>query len=87
MAILADERVSQSFSFHRCFIKRGADLLCMYDFMLKSCTWLAAKCPGHEFLIMMDNVNIHKHPTIIHLIHSHGHGVCFEHHTGIVMAL
>jgi hypothetical protein len=77
MAILGDERVGQSFSFHRCLMKGGTDQLCFYDFMLKLCNWLVANHPGCEFMIRMDNLNICKHPIIIHLIYSHGHCVVF----------
>ncbi len=75
MAILGDERVGQSFLFHKCYTKGGTDLLCFDDFMLKLCNWLAANCLGHEFLIRMDNLNIHKHPMMIDLIYFCGHRV------------
>ncbi len=34
MAILGDEMVGQSFSFHKCYTNGGADLLRSFDFML-----------------------------------------------------
>jgi hypothetical protein len=60
----------QSFLFHKCYTKGGTDLLYFFDFTLKLCNWLAANRPGHQLLITMDNLNIHKHPMIIHLIYS-----------------
>jgi hypothetical protein len=56
----------------------GADLLHFFDFMLELCNWLAANHPVCQFLFTMDNLNIHKHPMIIHLIYSHGHRVVFR---------
>jgi hypothetical protein len=49
-----------------------------YDFMLKLCNWLVANHPGSEFLITIDNLNIHKDPMIIHFIYSRGHRVVFQ---------
>jgi hypothetical protein len=77
MAISGDERDGHSFLFHKCYTKGGMDLLRFFDFMLELCDWLAANCPGHQFLFTMDNLNIHKHPMIIHLIYSRGHCVVF----------
>ena len=79
IAILGDERVGHSFSFHSiCCTNGGVDLFCFYDFMLELCDWLVENCPGHEFLIMMDNLNIHKHPMIMHLMYFCRHHVVFR---------
>jgi hypothetical protein len=78
IANLGDERYCQSFSFHKCYTKGGADLLRFFDFMLDLCDWLATNHPGHQFLITIDNLNIHKHPMIIHLIYFRGHRVVFH---------
>jgi hypothetical protein len=78
MAILGDERDGHSFSFHKYYTKGGTDLLCIFDSMLKLCNWLAVNRPGHQFLFIMDNLNIHKHPMIIHFIYSRGHRVVFR---------
>jgi hypothetical protein len=67
MAILGDERDGHSFS-----------LMFFFDFMLELCNWLVVNHPGHQFLFPVDNLNIHKHPMIIHLIYSRSHRVVFR---------
>ena len=78
MAISGDERAGQSFSFHRCYTEGGTDLWRFYNFMLELCNWLDAHRPGRYFLFTMDNLNIHKHPVILDLIHVRGHRVIFR---------
>ncbi len=78
MAISGDERDGHSFLLHKCYNKGGTDLLCFFDFMLKFCNWLAVNHPGCQFLFTMDNLNIHKHLMIIHLIYSRAHCVVFR---------
>jgi hypothetical protein len=43
--------------------------------MMELCNWLEANQPGQDFLFTLDNLNIHKHPFILNLIHECGH--CF----------
>jgi hypothetical protein len=78
MAILGDERVGQSFSFLKSYTKGGTNLLRFFNFMLKLCNWLVANHPGRQILSTMDNLNIYKHPMIIHLLYSRGHCVVFQ---------
>jgi hypothetical protein len=54
------------------------DLLRFFDFMLELCNWLAANRPGCHFLFTMGNLNIHKHPMILHFIYSCGHCAVFH---------
>ena len=46
--------------------------------MLELCDWLDAHRPGRLFLFTMDNLNIHKHPVILDLIHGRNHRVIFR---------
>jgi hypothetical protein len=77
MAISGNERGGHSFLFNKCYTEGGTDLLCFFNFMLGLCDWLVANHPKRQFLFTMDNLNIHKHWMIIHLIYSHGHHVVF----------
>ena len=77
MVILGDERVGEAFSFHRCYTEGGTNLWHFYNYMLELCNWLAANQPGWDFLFTMDNLNIHKHPVIFHLIYLRRHRVVF----------
>ena len=73
MAISGDERAGQAFSFHRTYTEGGTDQLRFYNYMLKLCNWLNANRNGRSFLFTMDNLNLHKHPMMINMIHSRGH--------------
>ena len=77
MSISGDERAGQTFSFHRCYTEGGTDLLQLFNFMLELCDWLDAHRPGRSFLFTMDNLNIHKHPVILNLIHGRNHRMIF----------
>ena len=77
MSISGDERAGQTFSFHRCYTEGGTDLWRFFNFMLELCDWLDAHRPGRSFLFTMDNLNIHKHPVILNLIHGRNHRVIF----------
>ena len=78
MAISGDKQAGQSLSFHRCYTEGGTDLWRFFNFMLELCDWLDAHRPGSSFLFTMDNLNIHKHPVILDLIHGHEHRVIFR---------
>ena len=77
MAISGDERVGQAFSFHRCFVEGGTDLFRFYNFLLELFDWLDENRPWRLFLLTMDNLNIHCHPAVLHLIVERGHRVVF----------
>jgi hypothetical protein len=77
MAISGNERVGQAFSFHRCFTEGGTDLFRFYNFLLELFDWLDQNLPGRSFLLTMDNLNIHRHPVVLHLIAQRGHRVVF----------
>ena len=77
MAISGDEREDQAFSFHRCFIEGGTDLFRFYNFLLELFDWLDENRPWRSFLLTMDNLNIHCHPAVLHLIVERGHRVVF----------
>ncbi len=55
----------------------GTNLWCFYNFMMELCNWLEANRPGQDVLFTMDNLNIHKHPSIFNLIHERGHHFVF----------
>ena len=77
MSISGNERAGQTFSFHRCYTEGGTDLWRSFNFMLELCDWFDAHRPGRSFLFTMDNLNIHKHPVILNLIHGCNHCVIF----------
>ena len=76
MAISGDERATQTFSFHRCYTEGGTDLWQFFNFTLELCDWLDAHRLGRSFT--MDNLNIHKHPVILNLIHEHNRRMIFR---------
>jgi hypothetical protein len=78
MVISGDKREGESFSFHRCFIEGGTDLFRFYNFLFELFDWLDANRPGRSFLLTMDNLNIHCHPAMLHLIADRGHRVVFR---------
>jgi hypothetical protein len=78
MAISGDEREDHAFSFHRCFVEGGTDLFWFYTFLLELFDWLNENRPGRSFLLTMDNLNIHCHPAVLHLIAERGHQVVFR---------
>jgi hypothetical protein len=73
MAISGDEWADQAFSFHRCYTKGNTDLWRFYSFIDDFCCWLAANQPGRQFLFTMDNLNLHRSPIAMILIHSYEH--------------
>ena len=66
------------FSYHRMYSEGGTDLNRFYNFMVGFINYLDANYPGRRFVFTMDNLNIHKHPMVLHLIQSHGHGIVFR---------
>jgi hypothetical protein len=78
MAISGDERDGQAFSFYMCFVEGGTDLFRFYNFLSELFDWLDVNRPGRSFLLTMDNLNIHRHPAVLHLIADRGHRVVFR---------
>ena len=78
MAISGDERVGEAFSFHRTYTEGGTNQWRFYNYMLELCDWLDMNRNGRSFLFTMDNLNLHKHPMIINMIHSRGHRVVYR---------
>jgi hypothetical protein len=66
------------FSFHRLYSEGGTDLQRFYEFMTGCLDYLDTNFPERRFIFTMDNLNIHKHPMILHLIHIRGHRVVFR---------
>ncbi len=65
------------FSFHRLYPDGGTDLLRFYEFMRDFIDYLQTHHNGRAFVFTMDNLNIHKHPTILNLINNAGYRVVF----------
>ena len=78
MAISGNGREGQAFSFHRCFVEGVNNLFWFYNFLLDLFDWLDANRPGRLFLLTMDNLNIHRHPAVLHLIAERRHRVVFR---------
>ena len=66
------------FSFHRQYDEGGTNLWRFYSFMSDFIDWLAVNRPNRSFCFTMDNLNIHKNPIILNLIHNAGHRVVFR---------
>ena len=77
MAISGDERVGEAFLFHRTYTEGGTNQWRFYNYMLELCDWLDVNRNGRSFLFTMNNLNLHKHPMIINMIHSCGHCVVY----------
>ena len=75
-AVSGDDQVP--FSMHRQYSEGGTDLWRFYQFLNELIDYLATHFYGRSFLITMDNLNIHKHPIILNLIHTKGHRVVFR---------
>jgi len=78
MAISGDERVDQAFSFHRCYTKGNTDLWRFYSYTDDFFIWLAANHPRRQFLFTLDNLNLHKSPIVLNLIHTNGHRIVYR---------
>jgi hypothetical protein len=48
------------------------------NYMLELFNWLDTNRNGRSFLFTMDNLNLHKHPMIINMIHSRDHRVVYH---------
>jgi hypothetical protein len=77
MAISGDERVGQSFLFHTCYTKGGGDSVALFWFYAQVMQLVGGELSWGPILLRIDNLNIYKHPMIIHLIYSHGYCVVF----------
>ena len=66
------------FEFHQMFSEGGTDLFRFYSFMEDFIDWLDLNRPGETFCFTMDNLNIHKHPSVLDLIENSGHRVVFR---------
>lgn len=66
------------FEFHQQFSEGGTDLWRFYCFMRDFIDWLATNRPGRTFCFTMDNLNVHKHPSVLNLIENAGHRVVFR---------
>ena len=66
------------FSFHRLYPDGGTDLLRFYEFMRDFIDYLQTHHNGRAFVFTMDNLNIHKHPTILNMINNAGYRVVFR---------
>ena len=70
---------NNSFSFHRQYTQGGTDLWRFYRFMEDFCLFLAEpQFQGKSFCFTMDNLNVHKHPIILNMIHENGHRIVFR---------
>jgi len=76
MAILGDD--NNPYSFHQQFTEGGTDLWRFYCFMSDLIDDLDIHFPNRSFIFTMDNLNIHKHQLILHLIYTRGHRVVFR---------
>ena len=76
LAISGDN--NNPFSFHRQFTEGGTDLFRFYCFMRDLLHFLSTNYPNRSFLFTMDNLNIHKYPVVLQLIHHHGHRNVFR---------
>ena len=70
--------VNNPFSFHRTFAEGTTNLFRFYSFMSEFIDWLETNRPNENFTFTMDNLNIHKHPTVLNLIENAGHQVRFR---------
>ena len=75
-AVSGDDQVP--ISMHRQYSEGGTDLWRFYQFLEELIGYLATHFNGRSFLFTMDNLNIHKHPIILNLIHTSGHRVVFR---------
>ena len=76
MGISGDD--DDPFEFHQQFSEGGTTLWRFYSFMVDFIDWLDVNRPGRTFCFTMDNLNIHRHATIINLIEDAGHRIVFR---------
>jgi hypothetical protein len=78
MAIAGNERMDQTFLFHRCYTEGTTDLWWFYNYIYELCNWLAEHPPGRLFLFTMDNLNLHWSLIVQNLINSFGYRIVYS---------
>jgi hypothetical protein len=76
MAISGDR--NNVYSFHRQYTEGGTDLHRFSGFMRELTDDLAHNFPERSFCFTMDNINIHKHASILEMIEDAGHRIVFR---------
>ena len=63
---------------HEIWTNGGTTITRFHDFIVRILDDLAANHPGRSFVFTMDNLNSHKNPMILNLIHVAGHRYAFR---------
>lgn len=76
LAICGDDVLR--YRWHEIWMNGGTTITRFYDFLVRIISFLAAAHPGRSFCFTMDNLNSHKNPLILNLIHNAGHKYVFR---------
>ncbi|KAL7524042.1 hypothetical protein ACHAXR_001378, partial [Thalassiosira sp. AJA248-18] len=76
LAICGDD--VDAMRWHEVWTNGGTTIIRFYDFIRRILDDLAANHPGRLFVFTMDNLNSHKNPLILNMIHNAGHRYVFR---------
>ena len=80
MAVCGEEGVlgNPSRRWMKIWTEGGTTLEKFYEFIEEILMDIGPAGPGNWVCFTMDNLNVHKNPGVLALIHAYGHGVCFR---------